>query len=180
MVVGKRTGKHLNETFLKRVYRRFLKFLVQFTAGRKIPDINSGLRVFSKETILPYFDTLCNTFSFTTSLTLAYMMTGKFVNYIPISYEKRVGKTKVKLFKDSLRTLQFIVEAILFYNPIKIFLVFDLFLVLVALISLTIAFFTQLKIAYIMGIGSLLLTIVMFGMGLLSVQLKQLLTQKKN
>src|SRR4029078_4649950 len=77
-----------------------------------------------KKEIKPFFPKLCDTFSFTTSLTLAYMMTGRFVQYIPIDYKKREGKTKVRLFRDSMRTLQFIVEAIMFYNPIKIFLVF--------------------------------------------------------
>jgi polyisoprenyl-phosphate glycosyltransferase len=120
MVIGARKGKHYNESFFKNLNRRILKLLVEFTASRKIPDINSGLRIFSRETILSYFDTLCDTFSFTTSLTLAYMMTGKFVQYVPISYKKRIGNSKVRLFKDSTRTLLFIIEAIMFYNPIKI------------------------------------------------------------
>src|SRR5207237_9264618 len=98
--------------------------MVQYTDGRKIDDINSGLRIFSKNTMMKFFDTLCDTFSFTTSATLAYMMTGKFVKYIPIEYHKRVGETKVKLFKDTLRTLQYIVAAILFYNHFHLFLHF--------------------------------------------------------
>ena len=153
---------------------------MEFTAGRKIPDINSGLRVFRKSKIVPFFDTLCDTFSFTTSLTLAYMMKGKFVKYIPIEYDKRIGETKVKLFKDSSRTLQFIVEAILYYNPIKIFIVFDYLLLFVAFINLIIAFFTKLKIAYIMGVGSILLAILIFSLGLLSIQLKQIILTTKN
>lgn len=179
MVVGARQGKHYEESFFKKRFRGILRFLVEFTAGRKIPDINSGLRVFSKSEIIPFFDTLCDTFSFTTSLTLAYMMKGKYVKYIPIKYEKRIGKTKVKLFKDSTRTLQFIVEAILYYNPIKIFIVFDYLLLLVAGINLLIAFFTKLKIAYFIGIGSILLAILVFSLGLLSIQLKQLISVKK-
>jgi polyisoprenyl-phosphate glycosyltransferase len=179
MVVGSRSGKHYHESIFKATHRRILKFLVQFTAGRKIPDINSGLRIFSKKTVTPYFNTLCDTFSFTTSLTLAYMMTGKFVKYIPVQYHKRIGKTKVRLFRDSMRTLQFIIEAILYYNPIKIFLVFSLLLVLIALISLTVAYFTMIKITYIMGISCLIAAILMFALGLLSVQLKQLINKEK-
>ena len=178
MVVGIRSGKHYRESLFKVIHRRILKFLVEFTAGRKIPDINSGLRIFSKQTVVPYFNTLCDTFSFTTSLTLAYMMTGKYVKYIPIEYNKRIGKTKVKLFKDALRTLQFIVEAILYYNPIKIFLVFSFLLVIISLLSLTIAFFTMIKITYILGIACLVAAIFMFGMGLISVQLKQVINKQ--
>jgi len=179
MVVGSRTGKYFRESLFKSIHRKILKILVEFTAGRNIPDINSGFRIFSKKTIVPYFKTLCDTFSFTTSLTLAYMMTGKFVTYIPISYNKRIGKTKVRLFKDSLRTIQFIIEAILYYNPIKIFLAFCMLLLIMSFLSLIIAFFTMIKITYIVGISCFIASIFMFGIGLLSIQLKQIIENKK-
>jgi polyisoprenyl-phosphate glycosyltransferase len=178
MVVGARQGKNYDESFSKKLLRVFLKWLVEFTAGRTIPDINSGLRIFSKKTISPFFDSLCDTFSFTTSLTLAYMMTGKFVKYIPIAYHKRVGSSKVKLFKDSLRTLQFIVEAILYYNPIKIFLVFSGMLIVFGFAGLTAAFFSNLSLFYYVGIGCILLAFMMFGLGLIATLLKQILQKR--
>ncbi|MDZ4845792.1 MAG: glycosyltransferase family 2 protein [Chitinophagales bacterium] len=179
MVVGARQGKFYIESTKKSILRFILKKLVEFTAGRSIPDINSGLRMFSKKTVVPYFGTLSNTFSFTTSVTLAYMMTGKFVKYIPIDYYKRTGKTNVKLVNDSLRTLQFIVEAILFYNPIKIFLVFCGVLIFLGMFSLAVAFFLKISLFYFLGIGCLLLSILMFGLGLIATLLKQIL-QKQN
>lgn len=178
MVVGARQGKHYDESLIKTVFRYILKLLVEFTSGRKIPDINSGLRVFSRETILPYFTRLCDTFSFTTSLTLAYMMTGKFVAYMPISYDRRVGKTKVKLFRDSLRTMQFIVEAIIYYNPLKIFILFSGMLILLSIFGVFISVCFHMLAGYILGIGSFLLAILMFGIGLLAVLLKQIMHEK--
>lgn len=175
MVVGARQGKNYDESFKKKILRKLLKFLVEYTAGRKIDDINSGLRIFSKGTISKYFDTLCDTFSFTTSVTLAYMMTGKFVKYIPIQYHKRVGKSHVKLFKDTLRTLQYIIEAILFYNPIKIFLIFCFSTFFISVISLAVGFIWQIKSAFYMCVGSLLVTFMLFGLGMISVLLKQIL-----
>ena len=115
MVVGARKGKEYYGSFFKFLFRKLLKFLVQWTTGRKIVDVNSGLRVFSKKTINSFLPHLCNTFSFTTSLTLAYMLNTKFVKYHPIEYEVRTGKSHVKIFRDSLRTLQYIVEAIIYY-----------------------------------------------------------------
>ncbi len=138
MVVGARTGEHYRESNLKSPLRKILKFLVEFTAGRKVPDVNSGLRVFSKTTIIAYLNHLCDTFSFTTSMTLAYMMTGKFVKYIPIPYDKREGKSKVRLFRDSLRTLQYILQAINYYNPIKIFLSFAALCIFFSIIGFSI------------------------------------------
>lgn len=180
MVVGARQGANYDESFKKKMLRLVLKKLVEFTAGRKIPDINSGLRVFSKQETLPYFTKLCDTFSFTTSLTLAYMMNGKFVQYLPIDYKKREGTTKVRLFRDSMRTLQFITEAILFYNPIKIFIVFSVGLVLAGLLSLLLAFIFTNPILAVFGIGFIFISIFMFGIGLVSVQLKHILSSNEN
>jgi glycosyltransferase involved in cell wall biosynthesis len=175
MVVGARQGENYDESFKKKTLRLVLKKLVEFTAGRKIPDINSGLRVFSKKEVLPYFSKLCDTFSFTTSLTLAYMMNGMFVKYVPIDYMKREGTTKVRLFRDSMRTMQFIVEAIMFYNPIKIFIVFSALLLLFAGFNFILSFAFQKTITFYLGLGSILLAVLMFGIGLLSVQLKHIL-----
>lgn len=180
MVVGARTGKNYDESLFKKLNRKILKRLVEFTAGRKIADINSGLRIFSRSEIMPYFKSLCDTFSFTTSMTLAYMMTGKFVTYIPIDYHKRVGKTKVKLFRDALRTLQFIVEAILYYNPLKIFILFSGGLILLSIVFFLFSAFLHLNSAFYLGVGSVLLSIIMFGFGLIAVQLKQILSNNDN
>lgn len=179
MVVGARQGENYDESFRKKTLRLVLKKLVEFTAGRKIPDINSGLRVFSRKEVMPFFSKLCDTFSFTTSLTLAYMMNGMFVSYLPIEYHKREGKTKVRLFRDSMRTLQFIVEAIMFYNPIKIFIVFSALLLVFAGFNFILSFAFQKTITFYLGLGSVLLAVLMFGIGLLSVQLKHILNREE-
>ncbi len=123
MVVGARHGKHYRGTFLKMPARWFFKLLVEFTTGTRIPDVNSGLRLFRKSTVTPYFPTLCRGFSFTTTITLAYLLTGRYVMYMPVSYGKREGKSKVRIVSDSLRTLQFIIESVAYYNPLKMFLI---------------------------------------------------------
>jgi polyisoprenyl-phosphate glycosyltransferase len=133
MVVGARQGVHYRGTFLKMPARIIFKFLVEFSTGRHIPDINSGLRMFRKSNVVPLFPLLCDTFSFTTSLTLAFCFMHKFIAYIPISYDKRVGKSKVRMVRDSLRTLQFIVQSIAHFNPLKLFLLMSSFLFVVAI-----------------------------------------------
>lgn len=173
MVVGARQGGHYRESFIKFLLRRILKFLVEFTSGRDIPDINSGLRIFRRKDILKFFPNLCNTFSFTTSATLAYMMTGKCVKYVPINYEKRIGKTKVKLFKDSLRTLQFILEAILFYNPLKIFLVACALMLLLSTACFLGAYALKLYSLFLIGIGMVIASTIVFALGLVCVLLSK-------
>ena len=152
--------------------------MVEYTVGRKVPNVNSGLRVFSKQKAIPFFSHLSNTFSFTTSITLTYMMSSLFVIYIPIPYHARKGKTKVHLFRDSLRTLQYIVEAITYYNPLKIFILMSSLTIIGAVLSLIIAFFSRLVVFYFLGIGGILLGINVFCMGLLAVLLKQILAKE--
>lgn len=180
MVVGARTGKYYRESLLKAPLRKILKFIVEFSAGRKIPDINSGFRVFSKKTIQPFFPHLCETFSFTTSATLAYSMKGKFIKYIDIPYHKRMGKSKVRLFKDSLRTFQYVLQAINYYNPLKLFLLFVVMCIIIAFISFTLALCTHRHVFYSLGIGSSMVGLIAMGLGLIADLLKQIMDQKFN
>lgn len=175
MVVGARTGEHYRGNVVKAPLRRILKFLVEYTAGRHIPDINSGLRMFDRRTVLPYFSHLCDTFSFTTSLTLAYMMTGRFVHYMPIAYHERIGSSKVRLFRESLRTLQYIVQAIIYYNPIKIFVLLSAVCLVLALVSTTLGVLLQIKSAFFLAVGSILVSIIVFSLGLLADLLRQIM-----
>jgi len=130
MVIAQRTGKNYWEGIIKTVLRYILRFMVEFSTGKKIYDINSGFRVFSKKTITKYFDYLSNHFSFTTSSTLIYLLNNKSIAYYKINYLKREGSeniSKVKLFRDSLRTLQYICEGLIFFNPLKFFFIISLF-----------------------------------------------------
>lgn len=175
MVVGARTGKHYRESALKSPLRVILKKIVEFTANRRIPDINSGLRVFGRETSMRFFPHTSDMFSFTTSLTLAYMMNAKFVTYRDIDYHERVGRSKVRLFRDSMRTLQYIVEAATYYNPLKIFFLFGMICLALAALSVVMGIALQLVSAFVLGVGAILLAILVFAMGLLAVLLKQIM-----
>ncbi len=175
MVVGQRRGKHYEESWIKLPLRWLLRAMVEFTSGQRIPDINSGLRVFSRSTVLTYFDQLCNTFSFTTSQTLAYLLTGRYVTYVPIDYHARVGKAKVRLLKDSLRTLQYIVQAILFYNPLKIFLLVAIVFACLGGTSIVASAFANSFSLLLAALTFLGLSGVTLTVGLLSDQLRQVL-----
>ena len=179
MVVGARSGDHYRESAIKAPLRYLLKWLVEFTTGRRIPDVNSGLRVFSRADAMPLLDDLCNTFSFTTSLTLAYLMTSRFVGYVPIDYHSRVGQTKVRLFRDSLRTLQFIVQAILQYNPLKLFILVCAIEALIGVLLLAVWQVSDSSVAFSLGAGSLLMIVPVFCLGLLADLLSRILAKSR-
>ncbi|MDX2287727.1 MAG: glycosyltransferase family 2 protein [Hyphomicrobiaceae bacterium] len=177
LVVGARTGHHYSGSVFKGPLRSILKFMVEFTAQRKVPDANSGLRIFDRDTITTYFDHLCDTFSFTTSQTLAYSMTGRFIKHVPIAYKARVGKTKVKLFKDSMRTIQYIIQSMLYYNPLKIFILFAGLATALSLASFGVALATKLTTPYYLGVGGMLIALLIFSMGLLADLLRQIMVK---
>jgi glycosyltransferase involved in cell wall biosynthesis len=168
LVVGARTGIHYRGGWFKAPLRALLTSLAEFTTGQRIADVNSGLRAFRRSTTLPYFPQLCDTFSFTTSMTLAYMLTGRFVQHMPIEYFDRVGTTKVHLFRDSLRTLQYIVQSIVYYNPVKLFLLLAGLCLACGLVAASLG-------NSLLGGLAVLTAIVVFGLGLVADLLRQIL-----
>jgi glycosyltransferase involved in cell wall biosynthesis len=164
MVIGRRIGKNLNKTLIKAMLRSILKFIVEFSVGNKIPDINSGFRIFNRKDVIKYFDQLCDTFSFSTSITLIYHFNKKSIKYIDIDYSKRIGNSKVKMFRDSLRTMQYISELLLYFNPIKMFLAISIIFLIAFLSSVILSFVTILSFnfAYIFLFFSIFSIIIGF------------------
>ena len=175
LVVGARTGKYYKQSFFKAMLRKFLKLLVEYVSEKKIKDINSGLRIFDKSLVMKYFPRLCDSFSFTTSQTLAYFMNNHFVAYVDIKYNKRVGKSKIKLFRDALKSMKYILESCIYYNPLKIFTALSMICIFLSIIGFLFSHFARIKAGYILGIGGLLLSIIVFSIGLLAVILKQIM-----
>lgn len=126
MAVAARQGQYYHSSLGKNTLRFFFRTLAEFTCGRKIPDINSGFRIFDRRPVLAQRSAISTGFSFTTTITLLFMLQLFFVGYMPISYNRRVGKSKVRLFRDSLRSLQIIVTAIAQFNPLKLYLLLGL------------------------------------------------------
>ncbi len=176
MVVGARTGKAYQESLIKFPMRKVFHSLCEFVTGRKIPDANSGFRAFRKETVMKFKDNFCLGFSFTTTITLAFHLNGYFVKYIPIDYYERKGKSHVKLIQDSLRTTQIITQAILYYNPIKLFLLLWIVTLLTAGLCFLIYFFTHNLVAIILGQAFVIVAFLYLGMGFLA----EILRERKN
>ncbi len=173
MVVGARSGEYFHGSAIKWQMRYILKFLVEWTTGRNIPDINSGMRIFEKDRIIKFFPKLCNTFSFTTSATLSYMMSDLFVSYITISYEKRIGNSHVRMWRDSLRTFQFILQAVTFYNPLKLFLLLTILTLLFSIIALIIGICFKINAAFFMSALSISTSFIIFSLGILAELVRQ-------
>ena len=136
LVIGARTGRHFWGSLVKEVARRFFLRMCESATGTHIVDANSGLRVFRRSTILPHLPKMCTGFSFTTSQTLCFHLLSRPVGYMPIDYHERIGKTKVRHIRDSIRTAQYILQMFVIFNPIKLFTLLALWPVLLGMLVL--------------------------------------------
>lgn len=117
--IGERRGENLAAHFgMRTVYR----WLCNYVAGEDVPDANSGLRIMDRRIVTELRGDLCRGFSFTTSLTLASLLSGWVVAFAPIAYSVRVGKSHVRRLRDALRTAQYLVQIVAVYNPVKLYL----------------------------------------------------------
>jgi glycosyltransferase involved in cell wall biosynthesis len=122
MVVGARVGEVVQISWLRRPAKWMLNLLANYLIGCKIPDLNSGLRAFKKSIALHFFNILPSGFSFTSTLTLAMLINGYLVKYLPINYYKRVGWSKINPIKDTLYFFSLIIRTVMYFEPLKIFL----------------------------------------------------------
>ena len=122
MLVGARRGRHYHGTGLKRVARCLFRWLAEFSAGQRIEDINSGMRIIRRDLMLEFSPVACGGFSYTTTITVISLLTSRFVDHTPIEYNERKGSSKISYPRDTLRSAQILVMAILLYNPIKLYL----------------------------------------------------------
>jgi hypothetical protein len=122
MVVGARTGEHVAIPLLRRPAKWFIGKLANLVASEPIPDLNSGLRVFRRAAVMEFFDILPEGFSFTTTITLGMLTNGYLVDYLPIDYHRRVGRSKIRPIRDTLNFTQLILRIALYFAPLKLFL----------------------------------------------------------
>tara|TARA_Y100001980_G_C14531544_1_gene307560 strand:+ start:50 stop:934 length:885 start_codon:yes stop_codon:yes gene_type:complete len=154
MVVGARTGESVQIPLIRKPAKWFINMLANYITGEKIPDINSGLRVFRKEAFLPFIKIIPNGFSFTTTITLG-MLSGKYkIKFIPINYFFRLGKSKIKPIRDTLNFIKLILRIGLYFAPLKVFMPVGLSLLF---ISLTFGFFSKIYFGVLPDVSLLIL-----------------------
>jgi len=119
MLVGARQGAGI--PLSRRPAKWVLGKLANYLSGVKIPDLNSGLRVMRKEVVEKFLRILPDGFSFTTTITLAMLTNDHQVEWEPIDYQVRSGKSKIRPIQDTLYFLQLIIRTMLYFQPLKIF-----------------------------------------------------------
>ncbi|MGE0887488.1 MAG: glycosyltransferase family 2 protein [Blastocatellales bacterium] len=137
MVVGARTGQNVHIPLVRRPAKWVLKHLANYVASARIPDLNSGLRVFRRDVAMQYFPILPNQFSFTTTITLAMLCDNYAVSYVPIDYLKRQGRSKIVPW-DAGSFAILILRAAMLFRPLRVFLPIALVSLSYGLVKMTI------------------------------------------
>lgn len=119
MVVGARPVSQ--QPAIRRPAKAFLRWLAEYLTGERIPDLNSGLRIFRKADAQRFARLLPDGFSFTTTITMALLTEGAVVLFIPIRYKTRLGSSKIKPVRDTMNFLLLICRTALAFQPMKVF-----------------------------------------------------------
>jgi len=137
MLVASRTGNNVSYPFIKKIPKFFIIKLANYITNHKIPDINSGLRIFDKKLALKYFHLYPNGFSFTTTITLSLLCAEYKVDFYPINYFERIGKSKIRPIKDTLGFFKLLLRMSMYFKPFKFFTPVILIFTIISIIVLT-------------------------------------------
>ena len=121
MVVGSRVGSKVEIPLLRRPAKWFLGRLASYLVGRRIPDLNSGMRLIRRRLVERFEHLLPSGFSFTTSITLAALCNDVPVAYHPIDYRARLGASKIRP-AHAFDFLLLVLRTTVYFNPLKVFL----------------------------------------------------------
>lgn len=121
MAVGARSLASASVPLVRKPAKWLLNTLANFLAGRKVPDLNSGLRAMKHSLVARFEPILPDGFSFTTTITLAALTNAFRVDFLPIDYAKRQGTSKIRPIYDTANFFNLVVRTVLYFRPLKVF-----------------------------------------------------------
>lgn len=124
MVVGARTKQGAKIPLIRRPAKAIVNWLARILTGMRIPDINSGMRVFTRQLGEQFMHLYPQRFSFTITITLAALTNDYLVLFHPIDYYTRKGKSTITGM-NGIRTffsfLALIVRMVTYFRPLRFF-----------------------------------------------------------
>ncbi len=173
-IIGSRKGM-FHSNLWRMPGKWFLQFLAEYLIGKKIDDLNSGLRLVKKDIFLKYMHLCPQGFSFSTTITMVLLSRGYELQYVPIDISKRTGKSMVNV-KTGFDTIILVLRLATLFNPLKIFLPISSVFMLLGGFKTFMDYFSNGPITT----GSLLALItgiLIFSLGLISDQISQIRTE---
>lgn len=121
-VNGARTSEQGTHRWLRRPAKWFIRRLACYLTSTNIPDLNTGLKAFRRDAMLPWLWVVPDGFSCVTTMTLAFLTNGYAVKYVPVEYRPRIGRSKFHPFHDTLAYLATVIRIVLYFRPLRVFL----------------------------------------------------------
>jgi glycosyltransferase involved in cell wall biosynthesis len=169
MVVGAR-AKGSKTRFHRYAANQLYNLLASYVTRFKVQDLTSGFRVLSRRNAHQFIDLLPNTFSYPTTLTLAFLRSGFTVKYVPIQTLYRAGQSKISLVTDGIRFLLIISKIATLFSPFRVFLPVSVFFFLAGLANYIHTYITQGRFTN-MSVFMFTTAVVIFMLGLVSEQI---------
>jgi glycosyltransferase involved in cell wall biosynthesis len=169
MVVGSR-GKGSKLRFHRYAANLVYNLLATYVTRFKVQDLTSGFRVLSRRDAHRFIDLLPNTFSYPTTLTLAFLRSGYTVKYIPIQSLYRAGQSKISLVTDGIRFLLIIAKIATLFSPFRVFLPVSIFFFCAGLANYIHTYVTQGRFTN-MSVFMFTTSVIIFMLGLVSEQI---------
>jgi len=177
MVVGAR-GKGSKLRFHRYVanllYNAFASYVTKF----RVKDLTSGFRVLRRRDALRFIDMLPNTFSYPSTLTLAFLRSGLTVKYVPIQTLYRSGQSKISLISDGIRFLLIITKIATLFSPFRVFLPVSAFFFLSGIANYVYTYIYQGRFTN-MSVFLLIAAVIIFMLGLVSEQIALLRMERR-
>jgi glycosyltransferase involved in cell wall biosynthesis len=169
MVVGAR-AKGSKLRFHRYAANMIYNWLASYVTQFNVKDLTSGFRALPRAEALRFIDLLPNTFSYPTTLTLAFLRSGLTVKYVPIQSLYRSGQSKISLVSDGFRFLLIITKIATLFAPFRIFLPVSVVCFLGGLTNYIYTYVTQHRFTN-MSVFMFTTAVIIFMLGLISEQI---------
>lgn len=178
MVVGAR-GKGSRLRFHRYVANLIYNALASYVTRFKVEDLTSGFRVIAREDAMRFIDLLPNTFSYPSTLTLAFLRSGLTIKYVPIKTLYRSGQSKISLITDGIRFLLIITRITTLFSPFRVFLPVSVFFFTTGIGNYLYTYITQNRFTN-MTVFLLTTAVIIFMLGLISEQIALLRMERRS
>lgn len=121
-VNGARTSEQGTHAWLRKPAKWFIRRLACYLTSTSIPDLNTGLKAFRRDAMLPWLWVVPDGFSCVTTMTLAFLTNGYAVKYVPVEYRPRIGSSKFHPIHDTWAYLATVIRIVLYFRPLRVFL----------------------------------------------------------
>lgn len=136
VALGSRMSSASRMPWVRTVGNRVYALLLSVLANRPVTDTASGMRVM-RRTSLRDLGPLPDGLHYTPAMSARAVLKGLAVAEIPMSYDDRIGESKLRVSRDGWRFLRAILDGVLLFRPERLFVFLaGLLLISGALLSL--------------------------------------------